>query len=181
MSSSAVRLIRPSRSRTTSIVRLPRLRGRMPTHWCRVRSSARRRTRRLRPRLRVSTARCRRRRRSGEQGVGVLVDQRPREVGLVLPIGVHLDERLDVDEAGPSCSQIPFASPCVHSSAGTIRTVTPISSAASVNWLTRSPPSPVASVSRSGSGSPSVWEMSNTDAGLNPTSPFDHSSFGASS
>jgi len=33
-----------------------------------------------------------------EQGVGVLVDQRPREVGLVLPIA-HLDERLDVDEA----------------------------------------------------------------------------------
>lgn len=33
-----------------------------------------------------------------EQSVGVLVNQRPREVGLVLTI-THLDERLDVDEA----------------------------------------------------------------------------------
>jgi len=40
---------------------------------------------------------------------------------------------------------------------------------------------PVASVSSSGSGSPSVWETSNTEVGLNPTSPFDHSSGGVSS
>ncbi len=32
-----------------------------------------------------------------EQGVGVLVDQRPRKVGLVLPI-THLDPRLHIDE-----------------------------------------------------------------------------------
>jgi hypothetical protein len=36
-------------------------------------------------------------------------------------------------------------------------------------------------VSRSGSGSPSLWETSNTDAGLNSTSPSDHSSGGVSS
>jgi len=85
----------------------------MPTHWCRVRSSARRRTRRLRPRLRVSTARCRRRRRSGARRGrtrgSASARGRPRSPPASSTSG-WTSTRL-------SWSQIPFASPCVHSSA----------------------------------------------------------------
>jgi len=83
----------------------------MPTHWCRVRSSARRRTRRFSARLRVSTARCRRRRRSGAR--------RGRTRGSASARGRASFSRSRTSTSGwtstrLSCSQIPFASPCVH-------------------------------------------------------------------